>query len=87
MSLLTEEAIVVSYIAKCRVARTEGKMSIPLVGYAGWQTIFRRIVEWQQKIHMRGELMIRDYDPDLPLSRAEVRLAVQKWSWQTATGA
>jgi hypothetical protein len=65
----------------------EGNMSVPFKEGAGWQTIYRRVVEWQRTIHMRDEVMMfsdhdDDHDPDLPFSRAEAQLEVQKWWWQ-----
>lgn len=58
-------------------------MSVPFINRAGWQAIFRRVVEWRRRVRTRNELMVlRDHDPDLPFSRAEARLEVQKWSWQ-----
>ena len=58
-------------------------MSVPFINRAGWQAIFRRVVEWRRRVRTRNELMMfRDHDPDLPFSRTEARLEVQKWSWQ-----
>jgi len=63
-------------------------MSIPVINRAGWQAISRRVVEWRRRIGTRNELMIlsdlmlSDRDPDLPFSRAEAQLEVQKWCWQ-----
>jgi uncharacterized protein YjiS (DUF1127 family) len=63
-------------------------MSIPVINRAGWQTISRRVVEWRRRIGTRNELMtlsdlmLSDHDPDLPFSRAEAQLEVQKWCWQ-----
>jgi hypothetical protein len=63
----------------------EGNMSVPFKEGAGWQTIYRRVVEWQRIIRMRDEVMMfsdDDHDPDLPFSRVEAELEVQKWWWQ-----
>ena len=58
-------------------------MSILFINRAGWQAISRRAVEWRQRIGTRNELMmLSEHDPDLPFSRAEARLEVQKWCWQ-----
>jgi len=58
-------------------------MSIPFINRAGWQAIYRRVVEWQRRIGTRNELMmLSGHDPDLPFSRTEVGLEVQKWCWQ-----
>jgi uncharacterized protein YjiS (DUF1127 family) len=60
----------------------EGKMS-PFIYRAGWQAICRRVIEWQRGIGTRSELMLlADHDPDLPVSRAEAGLVVQKCCWQ-----
>jgi uncharacterized protein YjiS (DUF1127 family) len=67
----------------------EGTMlSIP-ESRAGWQAVSRRVVDLQRKIRTRNELMAIDehdykvnHDADLPLSRVEVRLEVQKVWWQ-----
>ena len=64
-------------------------MPIPPVNRAGWQTIYRRIVEWQRRTRADSELTMlsdqeydHDHDSDQPYSRAEAELKVQKWWWQ-----
>jgi len=58
-------------------------MPIPVINRAGWQAIYRRVVEWQRKIGAcNGLMVLSDHDPDLPFSRAEAGLAIQKSSWQ-----
>lgn len=62
-------------------------MPVPPVNHTGWQAIYRRVVEWQRRIRTDNELMMlsdhdNDHDSDLPFSRAEAQLEVQKWWWQ-----
>jgi len=64
----------------------EGNMPIPPVQRAGWQAIYRRVVEWQRRTRIDSELSDQVYDhehdSDLPISKAEAQLEVQKWWWQ-----
>ena len=67
----------------------EGGMLESPINLAGWQAINRRVLEWQGTIRTQNELATlekqshkTDHDSDLPFSRAEVRLEVQKWWWQ-----
>jgi uncharacterized protein YjiS (DUF1127 family) len=59
-------------------------MSIPFINRAGWQAIFRRVVEWRRRneLMMLSDQMLSEHDSDLSFSRAEARLEVQKWCWQ-----
>ena len=57
--------------------------------HAGWQSINRRVVDFQRNTRIRNEPTAIDQhdhhvdrDTDLPFSRADVRLEVQKWWWQ-----
>jgi hypothetical protein len=67
----------------------EGGMLVSPINRTGWQAINRRVVELQQKTHAQNELATLeaqshkvDHDADLPFSRAEVRLEIQKVWWQ-----
>jgi len=61
----------------------EGNMPVPVINPAGWQTIYRRVLEWQQKIDTcNGLTLLADHNPDLPFSRLDAGLEVRKWSWQ-----
>jgi hypothetical protein len=67
----------------------EGGMLVNPTNRAGWQAINRRVVELQRKTHAQNELAAleeqchkTEHDADLPFSRAEVRLEVQKVWWQ-----
>ena len=69
--------------------RMEGNMYTPPVNCVGWQTIYRRVVEWRRRTHTENELAVLnehnhnfDHDSDLPFSRAEAQLEIQKWWWQ-----
>jgi len=59
-------------------------MPIPPVKRAGWQAIYRRVVEWQRRTRIDSELsdQVYEHDSDLPISKAEAQLEVQKWWWQ-----
>jgi hypothetical protein len=58
-------------------------MFIPFIDIVGWQAISRRVVEWKRTIPICNELVMpSEHDPDLPFTRAEAQLEVQKWSWQ-----
>ena len=59
-------------------------MPIPPVQRAGWQAIYRRVVEWQRRTRIDSELsdQVYEHDSDLPISKAEAQLEVQKWWWQ-----
>jgi urease beta subunit len=67
----------------------EGDMLDTPNDYSGRQAINRRIFEVQRKIRADGQPTAvgehyhhADRDTDLPFSRADVRLEVQKWWWQ-----
>ncbi|HET7806788.1 MAG TPA: hypothetical protein VFL53_21305 [Pseudolabrys sp.] len=64
-------------------------MSTLPINRAGWQSIYRRVVEWQRTTRTESELAARserdhnfDHDADLPFSRAEAQLEIQKRWWQ-----
>jgi hypothetical protein len=67
----------------------EGAMLDTPSNRAGWQTVNRRVVDFQRKIRVGNALTAIyeyehdvDQDADRPFGRAEVRLKVQKWWWQ-----
>jgi hypothetical protein len=60
----------------------EGNMFVAPINSAGWQAINRRVVEWQQIPMLDEHNHNKEYDADLPFSRTEARLEVQKWWWQ-----
>lgn len=38
--------------------RMEGNMYTPPVNCVGWQTIYRRVVEWRRRTHTENELAV-----------------------------
>lgn len=74
----------------CRIARMEGAMLDNPSNRAGWQAVNRRVVDFQRKMRAGNALTAIyeyehdvDQDADQPFGRAEVRLKVQKWWWQS----
>jgi hypothetical protein len=58
-------------------------MSAPFTHHEGWQAIFRRVIQQQQKVGSGIELMtLEDHHPDRPFNRAEIGLELQRWRWQ-----
>ena len=68
----------------------EGDMLDTPINRAGWQAINRRVVDLQRTFRSQDRPTAVnehdhhnvDRDTDLPFSRADVRLEVQKWWWQ-----
>jgi hypothetical protein len=74
-----------------RDGKMEGRMFASFVCSAGWQTINRRMVEWQPSggpaliaacDHDPDLPFISGHDPDRPIDKAAAELEVQKWCWQ-----
>jgi hypothetical protein len=52
------------YISNSRIAGMEGNMFAPFTHHEGWQAIFRRVIQQQQKVAPHNLMTLGDHDPD-----------------------
>ena len=55
-------------------------MPKPFMTWTSWQVAYQRLLNWEQRAEALANLSC--HDADLPYSKSEIALAVQKWCWQ-----